>query len=217
MPAKKNHRPWGYIRKLESGRFQASFIGPDAKRYKAQSTFDTKLLAEGWLARQRETIMLATYNGKPWVSPDARKSEDERRGQTVADYGKACIAGRVIKTSTRLHYTDIFAKHIEPDLGEIAIAQLTQDDVNHWYSKLLPDGPTRRAHAYGLLKSICNSAVEADLLTKNPCAIKRAASAPRKHEPVLLTPAELAAVADAIKPERFKAMVLLSGWCAALR
>lgn len=52
--------------------------------------------------------------------------------------------------------------------------------------------------------------MEAELLTKNPCTIKGAASAQREREPVLLSVDELAAVADAIKPERFKAMVLLS-------
>jgi integrase len=214
MSAKHGHRRWGHIRKLQSGRFQASFVGPDLHRYKARAPFDSKTLAEGWLARQRESIMLADYNGTPWISPTARKTEADRRGQTIAEYGKQFIAGRVIKTSTRLLYVDLFAKHISPDLGDISIGALTQDDVNRWYSKLLPDSPTRRAHAYRLLKSICAHAVEAELLTKNPCAIKRAASTQRKREPILLSVTELAAVADAIKPERFKAMVLLSAWCA---
>ena len=49
------------------------------------------------------------------------------------------------------------------------------------------------------------------MIAKNPCQIKRG-----KREPVLLSVSELAAVADAIAPERFKALVLLSwpdpGW-----
>jgi integrase len=62
--------------------------------------------------------------------------------------------------------------------------------------------------------AVCASAVEAELLTKNPCHIKRARSTNRKREPVLLSVAELARVADAIRPERFRVLVLLSAWAA---
>jgi integrase len=216
MPAKHGQRRWGHIRKLDSGRFQASFIGPDLRRYNAPVTFDSKTYAEGWLARERELIQLTAYNGAEWVSPVQRKAKAAVRGETVAAYGRRWVKHRNIKTSTRLLYADLFKKHIEPVLGAIGIGSLTADDVNRWHSGLLVDKPTQRSHAYGLLKSICASAVEDELLVKNPCAIKRAMSTNRKREPVLLTVVELAAVADAIKPKRFKAMVLLSAW-AALR
>jgi hypothetical protein len=52
MSAKKDQRRWGHIRKLDSGRFQASFVGPDLRRYNGPVTFDSKMLAEGWLARE---------------------------------------------------------------------------------------------------------------------------------------------------------------------
>jgi len=214
MSAKRGQRRWGHIRKLGSGRFQASFVGPDLRRYNGPRPFDARMGAEGWLARERERIMRADETGVDWVSPAQRKAKTAVRGQTVAEFGKRCIAERQVKMSTRLLYTDLFAKHIEPALGEIAIAGLTADDINRWHSALLPDNPTRRAQAYGLLKSICAVAVERELIVKNPCQIKRAASVQRKREPVLLSVTELTQVADAIRPERFKAMVLLSGWCA---
>ncbi|WP_236595294.1 tyrosine-type recombinase/integrase [Mycobacterium intracellulare] len=136
------------------------------------------------------------------------------RGETLADFGKRWIAHRNIKDSTRALYADQFEKHIEPALGQIPIAALTLDDVNRWHAKLLPGKARVRSQTYGLLRAICGSAVEADLLTKNPCAIKGAGNTNRKREPVLLSVAELAAVAEAIKPERFKAFVLISGWGA---
>ena len=86
--------------------------------------------------------------------------------------------------------------------------------MNRWHAKTLVDRPTARSHAYSLLHAICASAVEAELLSKNPCAIKRAMSTNRKREPVLLSVAELKAVADAMRPEQFKALVLLSAWGA---
>lgn len=214
MSAKSAHRGWGHIRKLESGRFQASFVGPDSRRYTGPRPFDTKMLAEGWLARERERIMLADYNGHRWISPVERKGLASVRGQTVTEYGQCWIAGRNIKPRTRAHYESILAQHITPTLGGIPVAELTADTVNRWYSTLLTGRPTARAHTYSLLHAICASAVEQELLTRNPCAIKRAMTTNRKREPVLLSVNELAAVADAIRPERFKAMVLLSAWGA---
>ena len=108
----------------------------------------------------------------------------------------------------------LLAHHIGPSLGEIGIGSLSTDDVNRWHSETLTDKPTARAHAYGLLHAICATAVENELLIKNPCQIKRAMSTNRKREPVLLSVAELKAVANAIEPQRFKALVLLSAWGA---
>jgi hypothetical protein len=102
MTAKRGQRRWGHIRKLESKRFQASFVGPDLRRYNGPRPFDSKMLAEGWLARERERIMLADSGGTEWVSPVERSAKAAVRGATITEYGKQCIAGRNIKTSTRL-------------------------------------------------------------------------------------------------------------------
>jgi integrase len=217
MAAKTGQRRWGHIRKLNSGRFQASFIGPDLRRYNGPCPFDTKLMAEGWLARERELIQLAAYGGTRWASPVERDAKAAVRGETVESYGKRWVAGRNIKRRTQLEYTALLTKHIVPVLGERGIGSLTTDEVNRWYAKTLVDKPTARKHAYSLLHAICASAVDDDhLLDKNPCQIKRAMTTTRKREPVLLSVADLAAVAAAIKPERFGALVLLSAW-AALR
>jgi integrase len=214
MPAKTEHRTWEHIRKLESGRYQASYIGPDLKRYNGPRPFDSKMLAEGWLAREREMIMLLDSGGPAWVSPVERKTRAAVRGQTLGDYATRWIENRNLAPRTRKLYVDLLRLHIAPSLGEIGIGSISSDDVNRWHAKTLVDRPTARSHAYSLLHAICASAVEAELLSKNPCAIKRAMSTNRKREPVLLSVAELKAVADAMRPEQFKALVLLSAWGA---
>jgi integrase len=216
MVAKSEYRRWGHIRKLDSGKYQASFVGPDLRRYNGPVTFDSKTFAEGWLARERELIQLCAYNGTAWVSPVERSAKTAVRGETVESYATRWIESRNIKPRTRIGYTDLMTKHIAPMLGDLGIGALTADEINRWHSRTLTDKPTARAHAYGLLHAICATAVEDELLTKNPCQIKRAMSTNRKREPVLLSIAELKAVADAVKPERFRALVLLSAW-AALR
>ena len=55
--AKKGHRGWGTIRKLPSGKFQASYIGKDLCRHNAPGTFDNRLNAEGWLANEKNYLV----------------------------------------------------------------------------------------------------------------------------------------------------------------
>src|SRR5205823_6076389 len=51
MPAKRKTRPFGAIRELDSGRFQASYIGPGKERVNAPETFDTREAAQDWLTK----------------------------------------------------------------------------------------------------------------------------------------------------------------------
>jgi hypothetical protein len=81
-----------------------------------------------------------------------------------------------------------------------------------WYAKLDPKRALSNSHAYALMHSICGTAVKDGLLQANPCHIERAMNAQRKREPVMLTVAELAAVADKIRSERLRA-----GTCVAYR
>ena len=215
MAAKRGKRSFGHIRKLESGRFQASFVGPDFRRYNGPKPFDSKTYAEGWLAKERELIQRSSWTGERWLSPTERRARVKVKGQTVESYAQQWITQRNLKPRTRLLYLDLLERHITPALGAIGIGNLSADDVNRWYAKTLIDRPTARAHAYSLLHAICASAVEQELIARNPCQIRGAMTSNRKREPVLLSVSELAAVADAINP-RFKMFVLLSAW-AALR
>jgi integrase len=198
----------------EANTLVRDLIGPDLKRYNGPRPFDSKMLAEGWLAREREMIMLSDSGGQRWVSPVERRTRAAVRGETVESYAKRWIENRNLAPRTRKLYADLLAKHIAGSLGEIGIGALSSDDVNRWHAKTLTDKPTARTHAYSLLHAVCASAVEQELLSKNPCAIKRAMSKNRKREPVLLSVAELKAVADAMRPEPFKTLVLLSAWGA---
>ncbi|MGE5697037.1 MAG: integrase, partial [Candidatus Sericytochromatia bacterium] len=69
MPGKSGHRGWGHIRRLPSGRFQASYVGPDMRRHTALTTYSVKLAAEGWLADERRLI--ESYRWSPPATRDA--------------------------------------------------------------------------------------------------------------------------------------------------
>ena len=49
MAGKKGRRGWGWIRRLPSGRYQATYMGPDVLRHRAPHTFSRRMDAERWL------------------------------------------------------------------------------------------------------------------------------------------------------------------------
>lgn len=208
MVGKAGHRGWGWIRRLPSGRLQASYIGPDTIRHTAPKTFTAKMDAEHWLSNERRLI-----EREEWTPPKERAAERKARAITVGEYAERWIEFRNVKPRTRSMYTDLLRLHIKPKLGKVAIGALTPDAVRVWFSSLGTEHTRRNSHAYGLLNAVCNTAVADGLIERNPCQLPRVMNPTRKREPVILTPAEVAALADAIKPDRLKALVLLSAWC----
>ena len=57
MAGKVGHRGFGHLRRLPSGRVQASYVAPDAVRYVAPRTFDTREDAEAWLTEAYEQLL----------------------------------------------------------------------------------------------------------------------------------------------------------------
>ena len=216
MSGTSGHRGWGWIRKRPSGRFQASFLGPgngpNRKRYFAPTTFSNRMRAERWLANERDLIERAAESGELWLTPAQRAAKAAVVAESLSEYGKRCIAQRDIKARTRIHYESIFANHIEPKLGGIAIANLTPATIRNWYATTLTDRPTYRAHSYSLLKSILETAVKDGLFSANPCQIKGAGSTKSTTQAVVPTVEQLAEIAEKIEP-KFKAYVLISAWC----
>jgi integrase len=218
MVGKKGRRGWGKIRQLPSSkRFQASYVGPDLVRHNAPMTFSTRMDAEGWLSNERRLIELDT-----WTAPALRKAERQAKALTLGEYGATWIAqrttrgGQPLKPKSRAHYQKLLTAYIAP-LGKIPVKNLTPQAVRAWHAATLPDKPVMRAHAYGLLHAMLATAVTDGLIPANPCQIEKAMKAGRKHEPVILGVGEVAKLADAIKPDRFRAFILISAWCGARR
>jgi integrase len=114
--------------------------------------------------------------------------------------------------STKTEYESIWRNHIEPKLGAIALRDLSAEAIRGWYAGLGSDKPGRRKNAYSLLHGILKTAVNDQLIERNPCMISGAMTISRASEPDYLSPKELATVVDAM-PERLQALVLLCAWC----
>lgn len=202
---RKQREPFGRIRKLPSGRHQAAYVGPDLALHKATSTFETLMDARGWLTDERRRIDADT-----WTAPAVR---GRTAPATLAAYAEPWLAERDLKPRTRDLYRRLLDQKILPALGELPLKAITALTVREWYAGLDPAFPTRRAHAYALLRTILGSAVSDELIPVNSCHIRGAGQSKRVHKIKPATIAEMEVILAAL-PARYRVMVLLACWCA---
>ena len=203
-------RTFGNTRKLPSGRYQARYTASNGAIVKAPSTFGAKIHAEAWLADRRREI-----DANLW---DPSAAERRRPRITFAEFANDWVAtrqvsGRPIKDRTRVQYEGILRRQLIPAFGTRQLTAITSADVRAWHAKALTDKPTMRSHSYDLLKTILTSAVEEELIDKNPCRIRGAGRAKTVHK---VTPASLEEieVITAKMPERLQLAVTCASWQA---
>jgi integrase len=197
---RRSPRGWGKVRKLPSGRFQASYLDATDTRRNAPATFRTRQDADAWLSRQRADL-------------DANTWRDPKAGTITFDaYAKTWLADRELKPRTEAGYQAILDRHLIPAFGPAPLRSITPALVRSWYAALDPAAPVMRAHAYSLLRSILKTAEADDLIATNPARIRRAGSAKRTVRIKPATLAELEVIAAAMPP-RLRLLVLLAAWC----
>ena len=209
-------RQFGSVRRLTSGKYQASYTA-DGQRVNAPTTFTTVTDARVFLATVR-----ADLTREAWRAP-ARVTD------TVETYGRRWIAERPnLKASTRHQYETDFRLHVIPYLGSVRLGKLTPDAVRSWQARLAADlaaklseqdrqrSATRRdgkattARAYRLLHSVMTTALDDGLIQVNPCKLKGAGNA-RSVERPTLTATEAETLAATVPP-RYSALVHLLTW-----
>ena len=139
---------------------------------------------------------------------------------TFDDYATAWVErrrsrGRPLSPRTQALYRVYLRVHLLPVLGDTLVSELTRSQVLAWYQQLAgPDGARQMtaAKCYRLLRAICGTAVEEELLTANPCTLKGAGDEWSPERPVL-TVQQVLDLADAVD-ERWRALVLLGAFCS---
>jgi integrase len=123
------------------------------------------------------------------------------------------VSGRPIKDRTRVQYEGILRRELIPAFGTRQLTAITSADIRAWYANSLTGKPTMRSHSYDLLKTILMTAVEEELIDKNPCRIRGAGKAKTVHK---ITPASLEEleVITAKMPERLQLAVTCASWQA---
>ena len=196
-------RAFGTVRKLPSGRWQARYRLPDGQLVSASTTFATKAEA---------TRHLAT------IETDLARDEwqDPRSGPTLSEYSERWLSTRTVKgrplaPRTRDTYRNSLDRWIVPLLGDRHLHELTPAVVRVWHADVSGQtGPTAVRQAYALLRAILNTAVDDEVLRRNPCRLRGAGQSTSPERP-LLTAEQVAKVRLAM-PEHLRCLVTVAFW-----
>ncbi|MEU5110144.1 tyrosine-type recombinase/integrase [Streptomyces longwoodensis] len=198
---KGQRRSFGSVRQLKSGRWQVRYRDPETGLLRpAEKTYPTKSDAQVALAQIEADITRGQ-----WSDPDAGAVNFE-------EYATAWLRDRKLADRTRERSESVMRLHILPTFGAGTMADVTTARVRSWRGKRLAAGigePTV-VKAYQVLRALMNTAVDDELIRRNPCRIKGADRYDVPERPVLSV-AEVFAVADAIAP-RYRLLVLLAAF-----
>jgi len=195
---------WGAVDRLPSGRYRARYTGPDHRRHTAPTTFTAKKSARAWLNRTHADIQ-----ADRWVDPESAEAVDTMFG----DYARRWVDDRGLKPRTKAHYANLLDKRILPTWESVPLTAITPPAVRAWHASVAPGKATTRAHAYSLVRAIMQTALGDGLIERNPVNIRGAGTSKRTSRTKVLEAGELAALMDAM-PDRFRALVAVSTWCA---
>ena len=168
-------------------------------------TFDTRSDAEAWLTLRHSEILR-----DEWLPPAAPKAAPV----LLRAYADAWLAQRPLEDRSREQYEQLLRTHVYPTFGDTAVVYITPADVRTWHAALAErTGPTARANAYDLLRSILRTAVDDELIAANPCRIRGAGQAKRMKKIRPATLAELETITTAM-PKKYQLMTLFAAWLA---
>ncbi|MGW6728134.1 tyrosine-type recombinase/integrase [Nocardia sp. NPDC055029] len=198
-------RRFGKVRKLPSGKFHASFVGPNGLRQNAPNTFRTKTDADRYLVKVEADISRGTWLDEK-IGHERFEDYAKRYLEENPDVGprwqETCLR------NLRLHMAD---------LRGMPLIAISAPVVRTWHAKALAGkgGRTSIQQSYRFLRAVMNQAKRDNAITVNPCTIKGAGTDRAKERPIA-TVTEVAALVENITP-RYRAAVLLAAWCGLRR
>ncbi|SHI12856.1 tyrosine-type recombinase/integrase [Streptomyces sp. 3214.6] len=197
---KGRRRRFGAVRQYRSGKWTASYLGPDGNRIRAEEPFDTKKDAEIWLSQVE-----ADLSRGDWRAPDAG-------AVNFGVYAEKRVEERELAVRSEDLYKHLLRLHILPAFGTLDLDEITAPRVREWRAERLrtTKAKTTVAKSYRLLKGILETAVDDDLITRNPCRIKGAGKE-SAAERRIATVAQVDALAEAIGI-RWRLMVCLGAY-----
>lgn len=198
---KPPRRKFGAVRQLPSGRWQARYPDKDGLLRAAPDTFDTKREAEIWL-----TQVEADQARGDWLDPDAGAID-------FLAYATTWIGERGLAPTTDELYRRLLRLHLEPTFAGVYVNEISPAGVRTWRAeRLQATGATTVAKSYRLLKAIMETAVDDDLIRRNPCRIRGAGQEHADERPVAEVD-QVFDLAEAMGP-RWRLMVLLGAFAS---
>lgn len=144
------------ISKRADGRWRGRYR--DARGREHARHFARRIDAQRWL----DSVTTAVQTGS-YVDPALGKV-------TIAEWSERWLAGQAhLKPSTYARYASVVRKHVVPEWGSLALADVSHADVQAWVSRLTAvrsASTARKAHR--VLSLLCSLAVRDGRLAKNP-------------------------------------------------
>lgn len=210
---------FGYIRKLPSGNYQASYKY-QLETHKAPYTFPTKTEAKNWLAEQQLTLSRGE-----WIPPHQTEALQRSRASKKptfnewADMWLQQLENRSASPNTLRSYISILRKHLRPVFGQMRLDEITTQFIREWHNTLPAASPGARYNAYRCLSAAMAAAVDEEVIKETPVKIKGAGAKKKIRDEARERVAELADVekiAENMKEQRYAIMVWLAA-AAGLR
>lgn len=150
-----------YLRKLPSGKWQATIRGADGKKH--TKTDPLKKVVKDWAAEEESKVAQGRWR-------------DPRRGmQTVGEYAEAWFGGRVVEDETRRGDRGVMDNHILAHWRTWRLNAITKLDVQNWARTMQKAGTGAHAirRAFNLFSVMLEDAVDAEVIAENPCRAGR--------------------------------------------
>ena len=181
-------RSFGHVRKMPSGRWQASYTDEHSgERVLAPATFRTKADANIWVST---------------VEADRARGDllDPRLAQRAfREWADEWLAGLHVKPKTRLAYESSLRNHVLPVFEHRPVASITYRDCKRFVDDLANGGlaPGTVGEARKILRLVLREALRADAIRRNPADGIRIPRGERQ-EMQFLTAEEVFALADEV-------------------
>jgi integrase len=120
------------------------------------------------------------------------------------------VKGRPLAPSTRYGYERLLERNLLPYLAKLSLRAIGPEEVRTWHATVAKAaGHDQAAKSYRVLRAILNTAVDDELIYRNPCRIKGAGTEHPSERPMPDT-AQVLALIDAM-PARYRIVLVLAG------
>ena len=138
-------------------------------------------------------------------------SFDSRSGKKKFEaYAEEWLEGRRLGLMTRETYADTLQRHVYPTFGHLSLNRITPELVRKWNRPLAERIPATAAKAYRILKAILATAVEDQIIPRNPCGVRGAGQDPISDRQFV--PADVVFALATAAPDRLATMILVAGF-----
>lgn len=161
---------FGTVRTLSSGKHQARYL-VDGKQVSA-GTFKSK--REAWASLARVQVEM---DSGTWVDPALGKVNFRDHAAAVLEHRQGDL-----KDSTLVTYRQGLRTLVFPTFGSKALADITVQDVDRWWSSHQHVAPARK-NAYMTMRMVFRYAIRWGLVESSPCMVEDAGKDTSKPRP----------------------------------